>query len=375
MTLLFWKRNQIRKLYKIRGSVIYDIVLPVFCCAPCVLVQLDREIRLREGDLALKDELSEKPHSTADSQAVQLPPPSTEPMRYVSPRVTSENASNYSGEPSLSVQDRPPSRPRLAFLKPYKNRKTDVASPLEENRAKAPVRYAEIAPILDHESHHEGGYAQKANDGIENSVGKRMLPSSNSSLNSQPENSTLETQDLPARVTSVTTATARIPGRPSPAEDNLTDSEARDIATSLCGKRSNMGISGAQQLSYVHDFSDDCPVNKSVLIYYEKEEDKSKKHPSHGGTTNKLATNNPYQQLVNSKDTAGGEQSTPSDGTTSFSKPLGSTITPSSSYEELEPQLIASSSVPPKMRLSDQVKASPSPDESGSQTDKRATSL
>lgn len=325
--------------------------------------------------MALEQLLMKKAHSATDGEIVQLPPPVIEPMRYISPRVTSENVSNYSGEPPLSVQNRAPSRSRLAFLKPHKNRKIDVASPQVENRAAAPIRDVEVAPGLNHEHRHEEGYAQKANNGMEHSVVRPMLASSIAVIDAQPKNLALESRNLTAGGAGVDMAFAHVPSRPS-AEDSLADSEARDIATSLRDKRSNVGLSGGQQLSYVHDFSDECPVNKSVLMYYEKEEDKSKENPSHGGTKNKLATNNPYQQLISSKDLArGGEQSRPTDGNASSSRPLGSTVTASSVYGESEHQLNASSSEPPKMRSSDQIESSPSADESDSHADKKATSL
>ncbi|PMD46132.1 hypothetical protein L207DRAFT_628726 [Hyaloscypha variabilis F] len=44
-----WQRSQIRGTYGIRGNCVEDIALGIFC-APCVLIQSDREFRVRENE-------------------------------------------------------------------------------------------------------------------------------------------------------------------------------------------------------------------------------------------------------------------------------------------------------------------------------------
>lgn len=390
--MLGYQQNRIRAFYNIGGDPVVDCLLP-FLCATCVNARNDREIRVREGDMELRRKFiyTEKSQAVMDTAAV-LPvrsaPPIIEPMRYVSPRQTSEHTSNHSFAAPPYTEDGQalhgdlniePQRPRFAFLKPQEHRREDGTDPQRESRARASVEEAEHAATRNQEPSFEGQHCGRSDNDIEQPVEHPAIsPTINVETETQKINLLLEPQDSVARRVGFDTDTTDIPGRRS-SEHSLTESEGRDTATSLRGKRSNIGSSGGGQLSYVHDFSD-CPVNKSVLMYYEKEENKFKNPTLQDYTSSQLGSNNPYQRLLihchpnpdsSGNDTAADEYVRLPHRAVSSSRP---TRTASSHYEGLE-QSQDGSSKPPATRSAEDLGPTRLAYDPDSRADKKATSF
>ncbi|KAF7875165.1 hypothetical protein EAF04_002337 [Stromatinia cepivora] len=75
------QRARIRAQYRIQGSMGNDIVKSSFC-GPCAMMQHDREVRAREGDVGLAKNFG-------GPQMSQIQPKAPQPMRYALPRNTS----------------------------------------------------------------------------------------------------------------------------------------------------------------------------------------------------------------------------------------------------------------------------------------------
>ena len=251
--------------------------------------------------------------SIPDYAPAQTTPPRIEPMRYVSPRQTSEHTSNVSfASPAYAqdlqilreVQIASPPRSRLAFIMPHKKRKDVVSSPQQEGIANASTQGDDDLLAVDQELKFEAQHGQRENEEVEHVAGQLSLPmSSNTATEVQQDNFPLENLESAAERVRADTEPTDVPDGES-TEGSLTESEIRDIATSLRGKRSNIGAAGDTELSFVHDFSDECPVSKSVLVYYEKEENKAKTPTPQDDIANNLSSNNPYQRLLSSSDQA-----------------------------------------------------------------------
>ena len=79
-----FQRTRLRATYGIEGSIAGDFVQAI-CCQNCTLMQNDREIRAREGQVELQ---TNKKYQNREMISAQPRP--NQPMRYASPRPTSE---------------------------------------------------------------------------------------------------------------------------------------------------------------------------------------------------------------------------------------------------------------------------------------------
>ena len=263
---------------------------------------------MREGDKRLKRKWGNKANYRAAVevgaiQHINAPPRRIEPMRYVSPRVTSEHTSNYSFVPPLDaqgcralhdVQSVEPQKPRLAFLRPQKHR--NDSNPQQRNEPEFHPGEAEELLCGIGGSNLEGQNSSSGNRESGQPIETASPPASIIATEAQKATPPSEAHNsVPRRAELETENTDALDG--TSIEHTSTDFEGGDTATSLRGKRSTIGVAGGHELSYVHDFSD-CPVSKSVLMYYEKEENKLKKPPSQDRTRGSLLSNNPYQCLL-----------------------------------------------------------------------------
>ena len=307
--MIAYQRYRVRQIYDIEGHAANDLLAACFC-PPCTNARNDREIRVREGDKKLRRKWENKANYRAAVnagaiQTINVPPARIEPMRYVSPRVTSERTSNRSFVPPSNAQDSlhevqntEPQRPRLAFLRPQKYRNVNSQNHThQKNEAESHISEANGYLYGNGESTLQGLHVPTGNIELEKPIELASLRASFTvAAEARQANLPSEPHDPAVRRAELETGNTDALDRTS-IEHSPIDSEGGDTATSLCGKRSNIGAAGGHELSYVHDFSD-CPVNKSVLIYYEREENKSKKPILHDGAGSKLLSNNPYQRLV-----------------------------------------------------------------------------
>jgi len=241
---------------------------------------------------------------------IDVPPPRIEPMRYVSPRVTSEHASNHSLEPPSQIQEpqapegvqhAEPQKPRLAFLRPQKHR-NDTSPKRARQKNTTESLIGELGGCLhgNGESILGGRITPIGNNELGQVIKVAGPPAISVKTGARQTRLQIEPHDRAAArgAELETDNTDALDGAST--EPSLTDSEGGDVATSLRDKRSNIGAAGGHQLSYVHDFSD-CPVNKSVLMYYEEEENKTRQPTPQVRSSSQLLSNNPYQQLLSSQ--------------------------------------------------------------------------
>jgi hypothetical protein len=304
-----FQRYRLRRLYNIKGNCLADVLLPILCTV-CANVHIDREIRVREGDPVLISRSGlyrgQKLQHAPEVEPINRSPPRIEPMRYVSPRETSEHTSHHSSTPTSHPQGYlAPGEdqnvelqvPRPAYM-PQKYRQGTDGNPHQKIQAESRAGVAEDLLAPNDDSSSEGRNTPRAtNEMIERRVEQDGLPPyskipvENQLIDLHPKSPATAAK----RAECGTDITDILDG--SSDEHNRTGSEARDDATSLRGKRSNIGTTGGHELSYVHDFSD-CPVNKSVLMYYEKEENKLQKPTIDDGAGTSLSSNNPYQHIL-----------------------------------------------------------------------------
>lgn len=386
-------------MYKIKGNPVSDFVAVVFCPF-CTIARCEREIRVREGDnkmrarLKYTTEKSQGGFNVAAAQPIQIPPPRTEPMRYVSPRETSEHTSNHSNfDPPSYVQDphgphdfrnAEPQRPLLAFLKPQKHqkhRKDAGANPQVENKVDTTIDAMGDLHAANQGSNSEGRITHSANSQMEHPVENPGLPTSDFTIENEGIDLPTEPYGSVAKRAGFSSDSTDVPGTVT-TENTLTDSEARDIATSLRGKRSNIGGTGGQELSYVHDFTD-CPVSKSVLMYYENEGNKSRKPSSQEETGSGLSSNNPYQHLLggcqnnptgNGKDLTTNELTEFSDISLSLQE-LMKEYKRTSSFDKESGHNQGDSNRPPATRSAEEFAPDPLSCKTAPRADKKATSF
>lgn len=232
-------------------------------------------------------------------EPINRPPPRIEPMRYISPRETSEHTSHHSSTPTSQPQ---------AYLAPSDGQNIELQVPQlaymmaekyhqgTDARIQAALRpiAAEDLLVPNDSSGSEGRNTPRdINEMIERRAEQRGLPP----YSRVPvENQLIDLHSkLALGVAELDTDNTNVLNVSSNG-NNRTGSEARDDATSLRGKRGNITTTGGHELSYVHDFTD-CPVNKSVLMYYEKEESKAQKPTIDDGAGTNLSSNNPYQHI------------------------------------------------------------------------------
>jgi hypothetical protein len=277
------------------------------------MAQNDREILAREGGMRYIGRVKDKTgqcHRTTGVEEIQVihasPPPRIEPMRYVSPRETSEHTSRHSSAPPSHIQGHQTvhegrnverQKPRLAFMKPRKYHSVQHTNSQQGNKLES------LAGVVEH--------ILNPNEGF-NSEGQRIsMPDnemercnqqhdlsecSRAGTENQPIDSRAESPVPANKRAQLDTSISDIPDG-LPAAHSATESDAEDAAASLGGKSSNIGPTGGQELSYTHDFSD-CPVNKSVLMYYEEEENRSGKSTVNDSAGRGLSSNNPYKNAL-----------------------------------------------------------------------------
>ena len=342
------------------------------------MIQMDREVRAREGDM----ELRTNPHAPC----ITNQPSQVQPMRYVSPRqTTSENSQNrdpnirgdcnrgacdgtdpLSGLPVLKKLQKPPKSEKHKADK-YKSDKSNSEKPKFEeqkleklnskncNKSPQPkLAHLEMSQLRAH-----GLEPLKAKDsnasGANSSSPSRDASSPRSNKEAQDEKKSLAKADLPLKASrnerkkdvrsSSSSSSAHdladCPPEVPPKEadskkgaDSSTDTKAQsqqhvlascssikvdesetsthslvectkvkvatekgktsehtitDNETIIVGsskgkgkvaKKDAINTTDIHELSYVHDFTD-CPVDKEVLEYYEKEEKRSQASQQH----------------------------------------------------------------------------------------------
>jgi hypothetical protein len=305
------QRNRIRAAYGIRGRYSTDICLSL-CCTSCVMAQNDREIQAREGSVRyigrVKDIKGQRHRTTGvkEIQAIHASaPPRIEPMRYVSPRETTEHTSRDSSAPPSHIQGHQtvhegrsvePRMPRLAFMK---SRKYSVKHTNSQHGTK-PESLAGVAEqvLTPNESFNSEGRRISRPDNEMEQCSQQHGPSEcfRAGTEDQHTDYRAESPVLANKRAELGTSISDTPYGLTAAH-SATESDADNAAASLRGKRSNVGVTGGQELSYTHDFSD-CPVNKSVLMYYEKEENRSVKSAVNDSAGRCLSSNNPYKNAL-----------------------------------------------------------------------------
>ncbi|EDN90650.1 predicted protein [Sclerotinia sclerotiorum 1980 UF-70] len=228
------QRARIRAQYRIQGSMGNDIVKSSFC-GPCAMMQHDREVRAREGDVGLAKDFG-------GPQMSQIQPKAPQPMRYALPRRTSAE--------DPGVEDR--------IFKQGQRRYTD--SELQEVPAVA-VSCTEDA-------------------GCQISNGHR---SDNCEVEALKDHLLMESYRRAINSSTTGTNVAKVDGATSSQQKTRVGSEKKSLDTDSpipslyehhlkvkgCEKLSRMPARG--HLSYVHDFSD-YSATKIVLDHYAEEE-------------------------------------------------------------------------------------------------------
>ncbi|CAD6439423.1 31e98ed8-0f5e-4a77-904a-3c1bc6c7f538 [Sclerotinia trifoliorum] len=227
------QRARIRAQYRIQGSMGNDIIKSSFC-GPCAMMQHDREVRAREGDVGLAKDFG-------GPQMSQIQPKAPQPMRYALPRSTSAE--------DPRVENR--------IFKQGQRRYTD--SELQEVPAVA-VSCAEGTNCQTSNGHRSENCVEALKDHMLMEPYRRAINSSNAGAN-----------------------VAKIDGATSSQQKTRVGSEKKSLDTDSpipslyehhlkvkgCEKLSRMPARG--HLSYVHDFSD-YSATKIVLDHYAEEE-------------------------------------------------------------------------------------------------------
>lgn len=322
-----FQRNRIRAIYGIDGDCLSDFLL-AYLCLPCVTMQNDREVRAREGEIEhdagfrSEDNSSRWMTGMAEARPTQTPPARIQPMRYVSPRETSDHASYLGPDPASCPQDH--------ALYEGQNMKSQQYRRLAREKLQKYRRYAGMRPTIEidgasyqHRKNTKSSVTGLQGPNIQNLLNvMEGLTSSKRSASKEIE-MTSRTSNLKGPDRNVLAPRNEIDlrlrqhilaARPNNGVENrLADSRPKsyhqvecavfdvDIEDGISSERSfteceSIGSlvlpppvvtrntreaqslqQGRDDLSYLHDFSD-CPIDRSVLVYYEKEEKRSKEY-------------------------------------------------------------------------------------------------
>jgi hypothetical protein len=322
-----FQRNRIRAIYGIDGDCPSDFLLAYFCL-PCVTMQNDREVRAREGEIGYDAGFRSENNSSqwmtgmAEARPTQTPPARIQPMRYVSPRETSDHASYLGPDPSSYPQDH--------ALREGQNMKSQKSRSLAREKLQKYRKYAGMRPTIEIEG---ASYQHRKNtkssmtglqglnihnlltvkDGLtfsKRSASKEIEMTSRTLNLKGPDRNVL----APKNEIELRLQPHILAARPNNGVKNrLADSRPKshhqaecaefdvDIEDGISSERSftecetigplvlsppvvtrntreaQLLQQGGHDLSYLHDFSD-CPIDRSVLVYYEKEEKRSKEY-------------------------------------------------------------------------------------------------
>lgn len=300
------KREKIRSTYGIDGVRVVDLVAGI-CCTACVLMQNDREVRARTNPEFRARACGLQPIYFTSAQ-----PARTQPMRFVSPWQPQEAASDpNTTSPSFKREHNVPSD---RYAEPQLSPETQKPGPLSTHQ-QIPLRSMHV---LHHgkTSSPQSQYRDKTNSGavesnqarnkpltlpnnlsmegkeIDSNHGNSMLLASESQIQKNQaskydQGPSFQHQDLSdVEGESHTAKKSKLlhshvlsdcitGGADGVWSESLTECEALDASTSHPGKkRDSTTLANGRELSYVHDFTD-CPVDRKVLEYYEKEEERS----------------------------------------------------------------------------------------------------
>ena len=334
--MIGFQRAQIRGRYDINGSLAKDIIAGLFLPA-CTLINNDREVRAREGVMDLRNKEQYKNWRGEDFEDRQ---PIAQPsMRYVPPNHTSDLAVEMSERTAIiemvddescpsrrgkklekprsipaavELQKRPKSEKRKGTAaetsgcgkgKPgNKNIKTQPVTEKPPSRQLPSPRSTKATPENQQPS------SEQRHELIGNGINHKLSACSDSTAERVPNDGTqkatqehplidcslIDTSKTTFKAKSITpleahgltdcTIIQRENQNDGHSQHTLTDcdtivaepgSTIQKHGLSECDSIDT--TSEAQELSYVHDFSD-CPVDKAVLEYYEKEEKKAHQH-------------------------------------------------------------------------------------------------
>ena len=318
------QRTRIRVTYGIKGNIGSDLALSFFC-RPCTLVQNDREVRAREGDLSL---------STNEKTPITTRPSPVQEMRYISPRQTvsdneplrgygdEENCCNDCPTPKKlhkipkyqprSEAIRPPLQPDEYHLAMSKAKTRELRSPefkignssgthlfssshepisLRSNKTRQDQN--KLATQGSNPAHNSYHTADKRNaETLLASATTHVLANCSSKVppkqtGSKIDNQTLFQQHALASCSAAETEELNISrsvlaGRTefelmktgaNTSEQTIVDCE-NIVGFSKAATKEATNTTDTHELSYVHDFSE-CQIDKNILAYYEEEETRS----------------------------------------------------------------------------------------------------
>ncbi|ESZ96088.1 hypothetical protein SBOR_3565 [Sclerotinia borealis F-4128] len=275
------QRARIRAQYRIAGSVGDDVVKALFC-GPCAMMQHDREVRAREGDVGLVK---------SSDQMSQTQPKSPQPMKYPLPRATSAEDPGvesriFKQEPSQKVQK----RSAKSELKEIPAEAILSAGELSSQYTRENEMEA-VSNLIFMQNHRNTINAVNASAGVGNVDG---------SSSSNQRTRVGCNRDSLASLTNCSTFVGEL--------DSSGSSEDEDDLKG-CEKLSRMPARG--HLSYVHDFSD-CSATMTVLDHYAEEERAFREDGTirclvHSGETN---PNKPALNVVTTRSTRSSSSST-----------------------------------------------------------------
>jgi Cys-rich protein (TIGR01571 family) len=349
------QRARIRATYGIEGSRTKDFALAIFC-RPCTMVQMDREVRAREGDIKFR--------TNPKAPVIEDQPSRIQEMRYVSPRATNSGDSQNrtqsgrdcsggacdgsdplaggAGPTKVPKQQPNPAKPKSSKPKLGNPKSGDPKSEKSTKSPQSEFVYVEISPLKDQlpsplkptklKTAGANSYSfsrdaplqrlnKEAQDGKKASS-KSSDPASRSSHNENKKDvrspSPSSTHGLPHFPPGVPSKEVRpkqgseLKKESDSTSDNKKKGETKEVHSQhhivaiaknreretskktatgsdsvIVGsskardwKNDATSTTDAHELSYVHDFSD-CPVDKNVLDYYEKEEQRSQASQQH----------------------------------------------------------------------------------------------
>jgi len=306
-------------VYGIEGTCGEDVVMGVFC-TPCVLVHNNREVRARQGG---------KPSLTNNPEFVEEEPAPPQPMTYGASHYGTNqgvetverrggnigqpgfasafkhsgrnNQVNYGQSRFASAENNQSHGGQSAYISVYEKQGHRSQSNANEHRLddcipKARSCNASRAGNIPRTHDDDTCDTQDASTHSSQSISSHELadcpPSpeiTNNGKESAPEEHTVTTATIKNSSTAATKSNSTLEshiekGTEKQRSSQHTATDCNTITTTSDASDAQHGLPGCStvpsqvhELSYVHDFTD-CPVDKAVLDYYEKEEKIAEQH-------------------------------------------------------------------------------------------------
>ncbi|KUJ21727.1 uncharacterized protein LY89DRAFT_381682 [Mollisia scopiformis] len=307
------QRTRVRGTYGMQGKVVDDFCKG-FWCSCCTQMQIDREIRAREGDKTLR--YNKQYLASLQDTHIDTQPQPPELMSYAPSRQASEQAmelTQVTTKPKKLLKS-PPAivnrvdevRVQISAPQPTRSRNGEPIRRGEPQQQAEKLKDAEeIIVSVDKKSRHDTkkdyGNAKQLRAKPHASVNdaeasKEPGKKANTSSSSAHENvAAIQEKSRHDRLLEEHTIVDCVEVETAMKDNKLEKQESRllidctivevgDNKTSGMVEQHEMGdCHGAsssedtQELSYVHDFTD-CPVDKAVLDYYESQGTKVQQH-------------------------------------------------------------------------------------------------